>query len=136
MTYYTTVPRKPFAEDVRLYVMTQFLPRWRVISSETGQREKARHFLFVVFVNVPYFGSRSSQVRDYLKHFKCISVVDFAFLKKMHNSSQYSYCRAVKCQTCHMLYQILYLLPIIYYICHNSVVLFLLDFVLYLFSVF
>lgn len=45
MTFNTTTPRKPFAEDVhaltRPYVMTQFLPRWRVISSGTGQRDKA-----------------------------------------------------------------------------------------------
>ncbi len=88
------------------------------------QDKEKRHFLFVVYVNVSYFGSRSSEVRVYLKHFRCICEVDFAFLRRINNSSQYSYCRAVKCQTCHMLYQILYLLPIIYSICHNSAVLF------------
>jgi len=46
MMYYTTTPRKPFAEDVRVlmhpYVMTQFLPRWRVISSGTAFQDKEK----------------------------------------------------------------------------------------------
>lgn len=77
------------------------------------QDKETRHFLFVVYVNVSYFGSRSSEVRVYLKHFICICEVDFAFLRQIDNSSQYSYWGAVKWQTCHMLYQILYLLPYI-----------------------
>ncbi|CAM4715808.1 unnamed protein product [Leuciscus chuanchicus] len=43
--------------------MTQFLPRWRVISSGTAFQDKERrHFLFVVYVNVSCISTRSTEM--------------------------------------------------------------------------
>lgn len=51
--------------------------------------------------------------------FRWICHVDFAFLSKIHISSQFSYGKAVKRQTYQMLYQILYLRDIMYSIYPN-----------------
>lgn len=102
MIYYTTTPRKPFAEDVHVlmhpYVMTQFLPRWRVISSGTAFQDKERrHFLFVVYVNVSCIGTRSTEVRVYFTAF-LDGNVKIIFL---HNSVivKLSNVRPVRCFT-------------------------------------